>query len=154
MLLVVTTVHAQIIVLFWLTSRSSERFSHSLDTLCPCYTLIRVCCNCGQGRFLCLIIGVRHLPPPLGSSVSASCFPAIIQNSALHMLNKSATPTCLAQYSRRPCCCSRSRGQDISSIQSTFSLLLGSFQGKFHADSSATCLKIDLTLQIVLVFVD
>ena len=32
--------------------------------------------------FLLLGIGVRHLPPPLSSNVSASYLPAIIQNSA------------------------------------------------------------------------
>ena len=31
---------------------SSERFSHSLDTLCPCCTLICAYCNCGQRRFV------------------------------------------------------------------------------------------------------
>ena len=29
----------------------SERFSHSLDTLCPCCTLICAYCDRGQGRF-------------------------------------------------------------------------------------------------------
>ena len=35
--------------------------------------------------------GVRHLLLPLSSSVSASYLPAIIQNSALRMLNKSTS---------------------------------------------------------------
>ena len=54
--MIVTTIHAQITVLFWLTNSyldvfCSERFSHSLDTLCPCCTLICAYCNHGQRCF-------------------------------------------------------------------------------------------------------
>ena len=59
----------------------SERFSHSLDTLCPCCTLICAIATMVRGDFLRLAIGVRHLPPPLSLILGASLH-AIIQNSA------------------------------------------------------------------------
>ena len=37
----------------------SERFSHFLDTLCPCCTLICAYCNCGQGRFFFVLRALR-----------------------------------------------------------------------------------------------
>ena len=50
-----TTIHAQnhsfVLTSLTPTSRCSERFSHSLDTLCPCCTLICAYCDRGQGHF-------------------------------------------------------------------------------------------------------
>ena len=37
----------------------SERFSHSLDTLCPCCTLICAYCDRGQGRFFFVLRVLR-----------------------------------------------------------------------------------------------
>ena len=117
----------------------SERFSHSLDTLCPCCTLICAYSN----RDLRLATGARHLPPPLSSILGASSLPAIIQNSASRMLNKSASVSTQDHVLHHMVALDRMVKTQACAVW-LFSTLLLSSKGKFHADSSARLLYMSL----------
>ena len=74
----------------------SQRFSHSLDTLCPCCTLICAYCDRGQRRFSSLADWNPSFTAALeldSGCPGASYLPTIIQNSAwcICMLNTSTS---------------------------------------------------------------
>ena len=152
--MVVTTIYGQNhsqVCSNWLTPtlHCSERFSHSLDTLCPSVHWSVLIATVVRQVFLHLGIEARHLLLPLSSIVSASYLPTIIQNSAWCMLNTVCVhsvpnvkkTTCyttgllLILWSRH-----KLDSFDYLFAIWLFSMLSLSSKGKFHADSSATCL--------------
>ena len=97
-----------------------------------------------KGVFLCLAIGGRHLPPPLSSILGASSLPAIIQNSARHMLNTSASLSTQDHVLHHVVALDLVVKTQVDCVVKTqacavwlFSTLLLSSKGKFHAESSA-----------------
>ena len=117
----------------------SERFSHSLDTLCPCCTLICAYSNCGQRRFS----SFGDWSPSLT---------ATLENSAWCMLNKSASLSTQDHVLHYVVALDLVIKTQVDRVVKTqvdlvvktqacavwlFSTLLLSSKGKFHTDSSA-----------------
>ena len=130
----------------WLTPTfvCSERFSHSLDTLCSCCTL--KCAYCDRGQRCFSLFGIWSPSLTAALKFDSGCFfsSAIIQNSAWRMLNKSASLSTQDHVLHHMVALDLMVKTQVDRVVKTqacavwlFSTLLLSSKGKFHADSSA-----------------
>ena len=133
-----------------MTKRCLERFSHSLDTLCPCRTLICAFCNRGQTCFSSF--GSWSLSLTAALEFQCECFLSSCHHSKFSLMQAQQVcftikkTTCytmwllLISWSRH-----KLASFDYLLAVWLFSTLysLPSSKGKFHADSSVTCMYLD-----------
>ena len=117
-------------------------FSHSLDTLCPCCTLICTYCNRGQTCFS----SFGDWSPSLTAALEfeCECFLSSHHHSKFSLTHAQQVCFTHAQYKHHVFALNfvvkTTSSLDYLLAVWLFSTLLLSSKGKFHADSSATCL--------------